>query len=98
MGYDKVYDMLQQCFYWYHMSEDVKVWLAACENCQWAKARPGRGSPPLEQDTEGRHMGHLGMDIACLFREGESGCKYIQVMQDYFLCMNIVLQWWRTCQ
>ena len=82
MEYNKVYDMLWKHFNWYRMSENATEWLASCKKCQWAKAG---GRPPFEQDIEGRPIGHLRMGIAGLFR-GESGCKYILLVQDYFGC------------
>ena len=84
LGNDKVYKMLSQWVFWYHMSEEVTGLLAVYKTCQWAKAGQGSGRPPLDWDLERILMARLCMDIVRPFKERGNACKYILVVQDYF--------------
>ena len=63
MGYDKVYPLLQACYFWLGMATDVLDWLKACLSCQQIKSGRGKGWLPLHQELAAAPMDRIAMDI-----------------------------------
>ena len=83
MGYERVYRMLFQRYYWWNMSQDVMEWLKCCKQCQQAKKGPGGAKGINKQENSGTPLLRLGVDLQGPFPETVRGSKYILVVQDY---------------
>jgi transposase InsO family protein len=84
LGFDKIYPLAAQRFYWLGMARDFKRLLKSCHSCAENKTGPGRSKLPLSQEIAQRVLERVSIDIAGPWEESETGNKYILAIQDYF--------------
>ena len=84
LGFDKIYPLAAQRFYWLKMAQDFRGLLKGCHSCAQNKTGPGRANLPLSQEIAQRVLERVSIDIAGPWEESSRGNKYILVIQDYF--------------
>jgi len=84
LGYDRVYSLIRERYYWCGMSEDVRHWLRACVVCQRVKSYHRRGRYPLAQEQSGAPLERCAMDVSGPWPTTTRGNTYLLVLQDYY--------------
>jgi transposase InsO family protein len=84
LGFDRIYPVAAQRFYWLKMARDFRRLLKGCHSCAENKPGPGRANLPLSQEISQKVLERVSIDIAGPWEESTSGNKYILVIQDYF--------------
>jgi hypothetical protein len=77
LGYDKVYPLLQVCYYWLGMLTDILDWLKACLSYQQIKHGSGKGKLPLHQAIAQAPMEIIAMDKMSLWPRTPSWKEYV---------------------
>ena len=83
-GYDRVYALAYNRFFWIGMSSDLRKWLKSCDTCQRVKPGPGKGRYPLVQELTGSVLSRCAIDFSGPWPATNRGNQYILVLQDYF--------------
>ena len=83
-GYDKIYPLFSERFFWPGMSTDIKTWLNCCEICQKTKPGKGKGRYGLVQEIAGAPMERCGIDLSGPWPTSRAKNVYLCVIQDYF--------------
>ena len=83
-GYERVYHLTSQRYFWIGMSTDIREWLRSCDACQRVKPGPGKGRYPLVQEQAGAALDRCAMDFSGPWPLTKAGNEYILVLQDYF--------------
>jgi transposase InsO family protein len=84
LGFDRVYPLACQRFYWVGMAKDFRSLLKDCHSCAVNKPSPARTKLPLCHDIPERCLERLALDVGGPFEESTAGNKYVLVIQDYF--------------
>lgn len=84
LGFAKVWGKLQKRFYWLHMKDHLKEWLACCLQCAKRKGPHRKTKAPLQQYQVGEPLERVAMDILGPLPQTESGNRFILVVTDYF--------------
>jgi hypothetical protein len=84
MGFDKVFPVASQRFFWAGMAKDFKLWLKSCHECAEIKPGPGRAKLPLKQDVSEAVLQRIALDIAGPMETTPRGNRFVLVIQDYF--------------
>jgi transposase InsO family protein len=84
LGFDKIYPLATQRFYWQGMAKDFRRLLKGCHSCAEQKTGPGRAHLSLSQELPQKVLERVSIDIAGPWEESDTGNKYILVIQDYF--------------
>ena len=84
LGYDRVYPLVRQRYFWIGVSSDVRQWLKCCAICQQAKSYDKKGRYPLVQEITGGPMERVAVDISGPWPETDRRNVYLFVLQDYY--------------
>lgn len=83
-GRDKTLENVKRRFYWPGMTEDVKRWCEACDQCARRKPGPGVGKSPLQQSLSSKTIESIAIDILGGLPTTRNGNEYIIIVGDYF--------------
>ena len=82
-GRESTYEKMSGRFYWHHMINDVREFIAKCDKCQRHKAMPKQISQRLQNvPVPSQVMAQIGVDICNLPEVDEF--KHLIVCIDYF--------------
>ena len=84
LGYDRVYPLVQQRFFWIGVASDVRAWLKCCAVCQRSKTYDKKGRYPLVQELAGAPMERCAIDVSGPWPLSEDKNLYLIVLQDYY--------------
>ncbi|KAK3102915.1 hypothetical protein FSP39_014934 [Pinctada imbricata] len=83
-GIHKTVDRIKEHYYWYRLSEDVKLHIKQCQVCnRWKKAIP-KPKAALSNYCVGYPMDRIGTDVIGPLPVSKSNNRYILVVGDYF--------------
>lgn len=84
MGNVKTITKIRERFHWFHLREDVELYIRQCVVCQETKSPRPQQKAPMRNIRTGFPMERLGIDIVGPLPQSEMGNKYITVVTDYF--------------
>ena len=84
LGRRKMLGKVSQRYYWFHLREDIYVWLQACDKCAANKPPTQKPRAPLGKMSVGAPMDRWATDIAGPFPITARGNRYIMVVTDTF--------------
>jgi len=84
LGVKKTVEKIRQNFYWYKMSDSVKLWVNTCDFCGGRKRPQKQARFPLQDYKVGFPMDRVSTDILGPFPCSDSNNKYILVIMDNF--------------
>ena len=84
LGYWKTLHRIVKWYYWPHMNEDIKRWVAECMVCQQYKGSTKENIGKLKPIVATRPFEIVGMDILTDLPVTARGNKHILVFTDYF--------------
>ena len=84
LGVNKTRGKVNERFYWYGLSSDIRSWIRRCDICARRKSPSTRRRAKLQQDLVGHPGQRIAMDILGPLPVSESGNKFILVVGDYF--------------
>ena len=83
-GVYKTRSKVNERFYWYRLSSDIRSWIRRCDICAKRKSPGTRRKAKLQQDLVGHPGQRIAMDILGPLPVSESGNRFILVVGDYF--------------
>jgi len=83
-GIAKVLHILQDHYYWPGLSDDTKIQINQCAECQLMKNNAARIRAPLQPTIVGEPFERIAIDISGPFHHSKHGHRYIMAVIDYF--------------
>ena len=83
-GIYKTRGKINERFYWYGVSHDIRSWIRRCDTCAKRKSPSTRRRAKLQQDIMGHFGQRIAMDILGPLPTSDSGNRHILVVGDYF--------------
>jgi hypothetical protein len=83
-GVNKTRKKVNERFYWYGLSADIRSWIRKCDICARRKSPSTRRRARLQQDIAGHPGQRIAMDILGPLPRTAEGNRYILVVGDYF--------------
>ena len=84
LGVTKTRNKLNERFYWFGLSSDIRSWLRKCDICAKRKSPSTRRKAKLQQDIAGHPGQRIAMDILGPLPVTPTGNRYILVVGDYY--------------
>ena len=84
IGIDKCTTLIKEQFYWPTLCNDIKNYIAQCQNCKYYKNKAGKINTPPQAIATQRPFQLLCIDIAGPFNATRNRNRYILSLVDHF--------------